>query len=494
MRKRKNARLLLLFFFLAFLSAPVAGIMGDASGQKLRIVMPMMTLTDQSGRLRYAEELLSERGFEVEFEVYRGDANDYFEKYMDHVWENLDENAVFIVSKAMKEALKAEGAFQSWEDALIAVAPDYRNRISTDDVSFIPTNFLSGDRYRVSVLTRNDEYLEYGEEINTASDLEDLLLYLSGRMSDSTPGLASPYMHDNMNRGAISTLSLFLPEWGYYPVGLNSYYDSETEEIREATQIPASADAFKELARWRDSGLISYWNARDNTDISEYPVILMSLADFLTNQFTTMVPRYIDFDWSRYHISILYADAIPYSESVGLKSTHFAMAGEAADKEVFAGLMQWLEEEENYRLFFYGKEGEEYELQDGAIRTLNTDLQYSLWDQLTFFRRDALVIKQADWPAGMAEALEGISYPYDLPIPSGALASVESMVISDEALAAQVDEAFAQFLGLVRTICMPTINYEVAVQAIDTFFSDAAGAYHAEQLEVLYRDALRAGD
>ena len=135
--------------------------------------------------LKRASELAQGEGFSIAFSHYElEEANGFFE------YVSANPGSVFMYWLPHKlDPSETEVLGDFYEQAL-KYAPAYLKKaeLINDDNSlrFMPTGY-AGYAGRLCVLVRNDIYNEYGKKIQSASDLEDLLLVLKNRDPLSVP-------------------------------------------------------------------------------------------------------------------------------------------------------------------------------------------------------------------------------------------------------------------------------------------------------------------
>ena len=121
-------------------------------------------------------------------------------------------------------------------------------------------------------------------------------------------------------------------------------------------------------------------------------------------------------------------------------------------------------------------------MNNDGLRILSTDIQYDSWEQLLFFRRDHNIIPMANWPVGLAEELQSISYPSQLPLQKDALSSLMEWLSGNADVMSALNQKLSQIQGLVNSVSTNSATYANASPMIDEFFQNAAGADYAKQL------------
>ena len=462
----------------------------DSAPQALRVVMSMITTNYQDTLTAYAQELLAEHEIDLTFEVYRAPANDYAAQFTNYVKNELNSNTVFIVPGKLGQRLFEEGLTCDHGDALAMLAPEYYNRVSTQELTagfhLMPLAVEDEGKYRIAVLTKNGVLESFGGELRTADDCEKLMRHIKEVSPDVVPGAISPSLYMRVHGNYAEQIAqLFLPQEGLFLVGFSCWYNPVTKELSDIFQTTVYTEAFKTLAGWKNDGLISFWNYRTTqVDLNLNPVLFLSLADFLSTQGNVVAqsPQFAAVDWTQYRLTVLYADQLPRTPNVIIDASYVALSGKDADATPFYKLLQWLETRENYQTFMLGREGKDFTLQDGRVQMNAGTLGYDRWDQLLMFRRDDITIQPVNAPLGVQEQRHSIRYPYELPYKTDLSDTVIAQLTADPKFLEWYQKRQNRLLELVDGICTENAIYSYSLKKIDDFFAENSGDAYADRL------------
>jgi len=440
--------------------------------QPVRVVLPLYSLNDQSRQLQYAQELVQKAGFQITFELFKGDVSKYIAEYESYIRENLDTNTVFIAWSALADQLSQEGLAGDFYDQSTLWAPGY-TRLCADaaesgsgKMNSIPFGIDISNMNRIAVLTRKEVYDTYGKEIETADDYKALLEYLKKQKPDETPGAISPCFYDrNYISGGYTALSLFLPQYGYYSldrllwsyeIDTDCYGAFGSDEVYPYYEVPAFKSALLELSEWHKNGLIDFWNYRTpDANLEEYPTLVVNTEDFLSGFLRSSYPAYDQLDFAQYHLSILYSKTLPrIPDEQTPMPTAMGVAGSNAELSEFFRWLEWMETPENYLLMRCGVEGVDYTLTDGALAFLDTEVDYCTWDHRGCFVRYYLEkdLRKSNQPSNLQEALESVEYPYDVPLNAEQSKQLAAELLKDPAITSGAQENRTAAQGLIDAL------------------------------------------
>jgi hypothetical protein len=359
--------------------------------------------------LAFMTELAQEAGFALEFKrnVESGPSNLTVQK--NNLIRQMREtrNTVFFLNVDLfrHEHENARDLFDvigDFYDLVRDISPDHAQRWAEYNramngfygIYAIPTNYrLSYSR--LAVLIRNDIFQEYGREIRTATQYEDLLRWLWQR-GHSTPGFAAPLYNGNYSDpartipmkhlGINMPFALFFPEMGLTEIreihpsfdlmGMNTVWMDARGRFVDFSSLPHEvATALQRFYGWRQQGLMEYV-----TRLSEIPAnpatVLLHLN--ISNIFP-------DITMSNYVINIF---SEPAQDSTDRKN--FMVAAQETDISEFVRFMVWLDDPENYIRFFYGREDEDW------VRNATTGMIEDLHENRTFFTDGRLYFRDAE--------------------------------------------------------------------------------------------------
>ena len=172
---------------------------------------------------------------------------------------------------------------------------------------------------------------------------------------------------------------------------VDALYDTRTHKTALPHESEYFANAMKACMALREEGLADFWTIRSKVEFEKYPTLLVNTHDFTNQNIKGAVPEYRNLDMANYHLCILYPDTQPILPlSKNDQYTAFAYAMENANTDEFIRFMNWLDTEENYRLFMNGHEGIDYQLENRQMIYQETALSYDSWDQRRYFMRPYL--------------------------------------------------------------------------------------------------------
>ena len=295
--------------------------------------------------------------------------------------------------------------------------PQIERANKTGTMTHIPTNFREWDNSLglLAVLVREDVAQEYGKEIRTGSEYVELLRWLKEKNPDKVPGAA----YRDHNAYGSTPYSLFLPEMGYWDADGAEWllYTIGSNEIIPLHEAPESRTAIEEYFQLWNERLLYLRTLNSNDEMAfekfdNFPTVLAFDAAF------DYPPWYGDFDASGYRMYTLYNNVLPV-RSLGETiywSSSYAAAGEGADITDFLSFMVWLGERENYRRFFYGVEGVDYELNDnGRVVSLDSGTDWEVIRQnLSYFERSDSMEVPVNAPFNYEQERAAISFAYTI--------------------------------------------------------------------------------
>ena len=412
--------------------------------------------------LVYVNEMLYLNGFDLTLEYFKLDAVDEtvdanFYKYLtgNNIDRNKDkrekekgiyrvahhnDNAVFVTYNTLpwiEEVLLLTGLLGDFYELGARyipeqmTAPQARGLNEPGTLTRIPLQLTKPTFGNpLAVLIREDIAEEYGHEIRTAAEYENLLRWLQARDPMTIPGCA---LMDDTDRTI--PYDLFLPMLWYWQALGDLYTDRfnlltlGTNNVVPAHTVPEARFAREEFARWRRECLMVMKRGGNfevvatdlirflPVDLTPYPTLLLYANDLMSPP-NTLREDFRQLDASGYRMNILYNEQLPRDNmrgAVGQADQLYAFAGHNADLTDFFRPMMWLEDETNYRKLFYGVEGEDYVTQGGRRVYSNTDID---WDGvencLTFLERAEYKLPPAGLPSNYTEEMAALTPAYEV--------------------------------------------------------------------------------
>ena len=343
--------------------------------------------------LEQFNQLLWDLGYDLTVEFYIGERffdknidSAYYADYIEFVRHSIDENIVFILPDAAAYNVPEfiDGLRQS--DLLYVFdnmgglwrSESQRTRYNElEAVTCVPVNLEMNYPSVPAVLVRENEAVEYGKDINTASDYEDLLIWLKAKTPKVSVGVAC--LSQELPERYLP-FDLFLPELGYFSAGNQDLFlcREDTNSIAPTRSIDAARTAIERLSEWRHEGLLTILNGGVSSNrqyYSQYPTVLLHAYDFMRLESPSAVNSMLNqFDARAYRMYTLYNGRLPVVlHGDEIQSSMLAIAGKQADATYFSNLLQVLSQRDGYMSFFYGEEEADYRLQDGRIELLDSE-------------------------------------------------------------------------------------------------------------------------
>ena len=419
-------------------------------GEPLHVFLPgfnYKALTFES--VDYINVRLAEFEFNMAFDHYHHtgiyyDTPAYYDAYADFAKRNVDRNAAYIDDIIVMQRMAAEVDFGDFMETAEYFAPEYvkkaeifANKLNgRDGLVLFPPGLTRANAGDLMVIIRKELADAYKTEVRTAGELKKILEWLKADDPESVPAMSLVFSPE-------AVLDIFLPESGYYnPNQPGVFIQNETDKTLLAYYGDEAVSAFAELAEWQRLGLIypaTHMNRGQMGDLAfdKYKALILYADEFIN-----METNYVDitakydmnkFDASGYTAYVLYNDGRPEVDYGIYYSRFAAAAGKGADLSELFRFLQWLEKRENYIAFFYGKEGEDYKLENGRVTPLDTGVN------MRKVREALLPLNNPDYepvpvsaPHNYEAEMSAISRPYTLKLsPYGAEASFPFHKYSD---------------------------------------------------------------
>ena len=441
--------ILALLMTLAISTPPPASAEGNASGGGLNVFFSMFKIDYDEEAFTTLNGILRESGFGMNFQPYfkRWDDNSGYDKF---VRENLQYNVAFVEELFIRRGI--HGDMEPIEDQWIAwwatnadtredyisgglvgdfygVDNDYtydqqkrfENIYPTEPrtMYFMPTGCVKKPPKIPAVLVREDIAMEYGAEIRTASEYEELLRWLKARDPEAMPGVS--FLWEDV-------LNLFmLPDLGYWSFNDGLLFELRSNEVYPFYAVPEGKEALETIASYRREELLAaiddwredYWKSW-----RECPTVLLDAYKFIEpidlNQDVYVGFQY--FDASGFRMYTLYNDVLPVMRDFPETSpAAIAYAGANADAGELTSFLYWLTIRANYLNVFYGEEGVDYAVVRGEIVPFeDNDSRKAVRD--SFLKYFALAeydrwLTPAFAPHNYVEELSAFSFAYELALP-----------------------------------------------------------------------------
>jgi hypothetical protein len=319
--------------------------------------------------------ILSQLGFDIEFELFTGSAA----AYQQFIRQNIRENTIFVLTEdnfitmpennfAFIQELLGDGLLGDFHEAGMRAAPGYTAHALIEafnnpgQMHIMPTSFIRNHPHVPAVLVREDIAAEYGQEIRTAPEYIELLEWLKRRNPSSVPGSTITVFPFIPGFHQYVAFDLFMPELGYWSTEWPLYAAKiGTDEFTPTYALPESREALAGFMRLRRDELLHVNVFGGDTQLySAFPTALMYFYDFIVEPFTGhyQFSGLSLFDASGYRIYALYGGTVPVMEFSwnAYRTSAWTIAGHNAEAGEFLRLLEWLDWEDNYRQLLHGIE------------------------------------------------------------------------------------------------------------------------------------------
>jgi len=479
----------------------------------LRVNAPWLMNRDDYAFYESLNTFLHQQGFALSFGIDAELASKYAnytayeQAYLEQAINDMDGDAAYIIYHAEIERFLGDGRCRDVYAQAASIAPTYAQRAASQinreaqAMHRAPLNIKMLPHHRLAVLVHNDTYAQYGGDIRTMSQYRAYLERIKADKPDAIPGAMTPYINDTSEGSpGFTAMALFMPEWGYTAVDSafilrlpNPYYglfaELGTDRIVPGATMPELAAAYKELIRLHTDGLVDLWHGTTlqstsgaRFSLADYPTMLVCTcnidSDYDWHRFYTNTPLG-RLDLTQYHMSVLYSDLLPRiaAEEASFGKYGVVFAARAESRE-FLRLMEWLEQPENYHLFRYGVEGEDYTQDaDGKITFTEDCMAFRKLSGSAsmFFQFPDMEIKaDSPLPVNYRDELNAITYPYTLEVlPDAARQLSSDLDTTAPALENFLAESFGAFNKLHEDLYLlpeAEIGYD-ADRRIDQFAS-----------------------
>lgn len=363
----------------------------------------------------YASELLAEAGFNVEFIFYDIDYLDFkesYKKYKEFLREEIDKGKNII--------FEAMGDFQD----MISEELLYQIGESESDKYFWHIGSRKEYSYQ-GIYVLDELEKEYGKPIESIEEYNGFLIWVKNSYPSYTPGLIT--MMGGIGE-TYNPISLFAQADGYTRAdlaiggltdgGLTQYirnkdllvYDSIVPVVYEAVELPFFHEMDLYLSYWNSLGLIEFNNYAKISVPYKYASIAMNMYD-TTNYYGEdyEIDRWQQVDVSDYNLHILSEDGtFPNSPMVIDYDycTLLAISSKSESQSLAVTFLEWIyENPENYKLFMFGKEGVDYENNNGKLTFLSNEsgLRYGEWIMHNKFIKDQYDVIMPHFPNNWRE-------------------------------------------------------------------------------------------
>ena len=450
----------------------------DPSGRDevLRVFLPGSITEITPAALNTINRRVSELGFNIEFEFYKGSSENpwksytYTNVYMDYIRRNLDENSVYIYNRFSIDGnyvpdLYLDDLLGDYYDAAQFYAPDYAANPALErfnapgTLTEMPLGLTAPRSGDLTVLLREEVAGEYGIKIRTASEFIALLLWMKEREPLTVPGVVC---FDRASRNF--PLDIFLPEKGYWSPGHELPFcltvgDNAVVPFYTMDESRAALEDFARLQRDKLWDVIRNDNRVDYRGLTKYPAILLYTKTLFDNGIDSAWvggerDAYADFDLSEYRAYILYNDTQPAIEWNCESSEYSAIAGKNADLSEFFRLIQWLEYEEHYNRLFYGIEGEDYRLHNGQMTPIGSAIEWRAARlALSPFQKDEFLAVIPFAPPNFVDELAAVTPPYSVSLdPRDGLFAVDYNCYLTSAEIGDISSAYSDTIAYVTDL------------------------------------------
>jgi hypothetical protein len=257
--------------------------------------------------LEYTTEMAQRAGFPLEFKERRWLGGPTYYREFESYLRTLDRTIVITHSEVIlsfTDGFLEEKYSDVWNrsqgQAELYLAFN-QSRHGLDGVYAIPVDVNLQPR-GLSVLVKNEVYHEYGREIRSAGDYEQLLRWIQTQdWFDTAPGLSAPLgtavadsnnlgglWINNMIRGIVA-FNLFLPDMGYtlipewqthMPVNWRYHtWLTPYGEIVEWYETGSTAAALSRFIEWQQDGLMDVSRGWIEPGLDKYPTLLVHTSE-----------------------------------------------------------------------------------------------------------------------------------------------------------------------------------------------------------------------
>lgn len=399
---------------------------------------PRVTFYDESKRntnmyMHYVdttETQLREKGFDINIDIVLGDTvEDIRKACKEYVKskigrnENIAFQSIYFSKDELKE-LAYSGQIMEISDIYKRNAPSYYyNTFKNDYIKhYLET---SSSKYLVDVQDKNKIYgipigtiqffdytallvrkeiaEEYGKDIDTIDDYENLLKWIKNNEKQYKPGLFPIDVLENVLIGQYPCYNFWVHVNGYsdiagmtgYLGNLKYYYKNNSIDsiikagsldVLEITQIPDFKEYILRLRKWFDDRLVDFWMQDNFKDINpnDYATIITNVCNYMCTDFIKYKHALVNAE--AYNMYFFRESSMKYSSSKVFEpySEVLYISQNTKNAGTILNFIEWLyKEQENYDLFMYGKKDVDYKVNNDRITFLE-DSSRAIWGEKQF--------------------------------------------------------------------------------------------------------------
>ncbi len=360
--------------------------------------------------------LLEENGVSIKF-VNQGGIKT--QKDLDSINQFLAEGAAVIID-AQNDRYIDDGLLQELTQ-YEQYAPNYFKDLPIWNAAKIPIfSFDHESLGNYAVMVRNELLDEYNRPITTASEYDQFLQWVENNKPNYVPLTT---LITKPNYGLTNFYSLLLPEMGYLPIdtyfydGISLCVDIDSGEIIPVEKLPELDELIEKALYWNKYKIFrTESDSYSDIESADTVASFFGQMSMLYNGYSKIIVNKpeIVFHVEDFQLCVLYPDKIPQN-----KSTRYRLricGGKEAD---LSGLFSFIEKMNTdidfYKNIQFGIEGDDYELVNGEIITLENDIHDEFFgDYLQTFRNytfDETLKPENAPPKQYQEAASEITYP-----------------------------------------------------------------------------------